>query len=353
MIKVGKKKIGDGTRCFITFEIGATHNGFESAKKLIYEAAKSGADAVKFQTFNADKLISNKNQLFTYKILVNKKKELVKNKTESLYKILKKRNFTKTQWKSLKKFCDKFSICFFSTVGFEEDVDFLKSIGCHSLKIASADINHLPLIKYAAKTKLPIQIDTGMATLEEISAAIKVIKNEGNNKIIIHHCPTDYPARLDKINLNIIKTLKEKFPYPIAYSDHTPGVHMDIAALMLGVNLIEKTVTENRMTPKVEHMMSIETKEMKNFITSIRSIEKGMGSYSKILSKKEKKNRNKTRRSLFMNEFSKKGQKLSNCKILFRRPGNGIQADEYEKIKNLKLKKDLNKGHQLQKRDLK
>ena len=113
----------------------------------------------------------------------------------------------------------------------------------------------------------------------------------GNNKIIIHHCPTDYPARLDKIHLNIIKTLKEKFPYPIAYSDHTPGIHMDIAALTLGVNLIEKTVTENRMTPKVEHMMSIETKEMRNFITSIRSIEKGMGSYSKILSKKEKKNR--------------------------------------------------------------
>ena len=178
---------------------------------MISEAAKSGADAIKFQTFDAGKLISNKEQLFSYKILVNKKKELVKNKTESLYKILKKRNFTKTQWKNLKKICDKFKICFFSTVAFEEDVDFLKSIGCHSLKIASADINHLPLIKYAAKTKLPIQIDTGMATLEEISTAVQVIKNEGNNKIIIHHCPTDYPARLDKINLNIIKTLKKSF----------------------------------------------------------------------------------------------------------------------------------------------
>ena len=110
-----KKKIGNGTRCFITFEIGATHNGFESAKKLIYEAAKSGADAVKFQTFNADKLISNKNQLFTYKILVNKKKELVKNKKESLYKILKKRNFTKTQWKSLKKFVISLVYVFFNS----------------------------------------------------------------------------------------------------------------------------------------------------------------------------------------------------------------------------------------------
>ena len=99
MIKIGKKKIGKGKRCFITFEIGATHNGFESAKKMISEAAKSGADAIKFQTFDAGKLISNKEQLFSYKILVNKKKELDKNKTESLYKILKKRNFTKTQWK--------------------------------------------------------------------------------------------------------------------------------------------------------------------------------------------------------------------------------------------------------------
>jgi N,N'-diacetyllegionaminate synthase len=352
MIKVGKSKIGDGNPCFITFELGATHTGYDSAKRLIYKAAKSGADAVKFQIFDPEKLISDKKQLFSYEVLINKKKNLTKKITEPLYDILKKRTLSKKQWISLKKICDKLNIAFFSTVGFEDEVDFLKKIGCQSIKISSADINHISLLRHAAKTKLLIQIDTGMASIDEIKKAVNVIVKEGNKKIIIHHCPTDYPARLDKVNLNIIKTLKKTFDFPIAYSDHTPGINMDIAALTLGVNLIEKTVTENRATRSVEHIMSIEIDEMKDFVKSLRDIEKGMGNFDKSISKKEKVSRDLVRRSAFLDEDCKKGKKLNDCKIIFRRPGTGIQSDEFENIKKNRLKRNLLKGHLLIRNDI-
>ena len=205
----------------------------------------------------------------------------------------------------LKKLCDKLGLAFFSTVGYEEEVDFLKLIGCQSLKISSADINHLPLIRYAARTKLPVQIDTGMSTIAEIQKAVNTIKKEGNKKIIIHHCPSDYPAKLDNVNLNIIKTLKKKFKFPIAYSDHSPGIEMDLVALTMGVDLIEKTVTENRTTPQVEHMMSIEIDEMKSLDQSVRNIEKARGKFFKKISAKDRKKRN-LQRSAFLMKNEKK-----------------------------------------------
>ena len=134
----------------------------------------------------------------------------------------------------LKAYSDSLGLAFFSTVGFEEDIRLLEEIGCHSIKIASGDINHFPLIRMAARTGICLQIDTGSSTLGEIERAVDVIRSEGNENIIIHHCPSGYPARLESVNLNIIPTLKRLFPYPIAFSDHTPGWEMDVAAVALG-----------------------------------------------------------------------------------------------------------------------
>ena len=153
--------------------------------------------------------------------------------------------------------------------------------------------------------------------------------------------------------MNIIKTLKSKFKFPIAYSDHSPGIEMDLVALTMGVDLIEKTVTENRTTPLVEHIMSIEIDEMKSFVQSIRNIEKARGKYFKYISLKDKKKRNLVRRSAYFNDDEKKGKKLSDCKIIFRRPGTGIQSDEFEKIQNLRLKRNVQKGNQLNRKDFK
>jgi sialic acid synthase SpsE len=243
-------------------------------------------------------------------------------------------------------------LLFFSTVGFEEDIRLLEEIGCHSIKIASSDINHFPLIRRAARTGMCIQIDTGSATLGEVEAAVDLICAEGNSNIIIHQCPSGYPARLEGINLNIIPTLKRLFPFPIAFSDHTPGWEMDVAALALGANLLEKTITEDRATPSVEHLFSLEPHEMKRFISVIREVETAMGTTRRIMQGEEKINRQRWRRSVFLQSPVRAGQKLGEAKVNFRRPGFGIGPDMYEQLLDFSFRTDLPEGHMLSFNDL-
>lgn len=351
MVKIGQNIIGDGNPCFITFEIGPTHRGLESAKNLIKFSSNAGADAVKFQILDPDRLVADKKQLFSYEVLDKKtgKTETIK---EPLYDILSRRYLSEKEWVEIKSYCDHLGIAFFCTAGFDDEVDFLEKLGCHSIKIASADINHFPLLRRASKTNMCVQIDTGMATLGEIEQAIKVISSEGNENIIIHQCPSGYPARLESINLKIIQTLKKMFPYPIAFSDHTPGNEMDIAAIALGANLVEKTITEDRAIKSVEHIMSLEPIEMKNFVKTIRDVEMGLGTGRRNMPEDELKKRNFLRRSIFIMEPAKKGQKLSTCKIEFRRPGFGIQPDQFDLIKNCFLREDINQGHMLSFNDI-
>ncbi len=352
MIKIGNKKIGDGEQCFITYEAGPTHNGVKSAKRLIKYAADAGADAIKFQIFDPDKLVADKKQLFSYGVLKDRDSGEIETIEEPLYDLFVRRSLTDEEWREVKTYSDECGLAFFATVGFEKEIDLLEELSCDSIKIASADVNHYPLLRRAAKTGMCIQLDTGMATLEEIGAAVKVIRTEGNDNIIIHQCPSGYPARLESINLNIITTLKKMFPYPVAFSDHSPGVEMDIAAVALGANLVEKTITENRMTRSVEHIMSIEPAEMKKFIQTIREVETALGANRRELHPDEITKRDALRRSLFVMSDAKAGQKLSDCDIEFRRPGFGIPPDQYELIANAVLKNDCNSGEMLRMSDL-
>ena len=352
MVTIKNKNIGVGYPCFITFEAGPTHNGVESAKRLVKYAADSGADAVKFQIFDADRLVADKAQLFSYGVLKNRETGEIETIQEPLYDILQRRSLTNQEWIEIKSYCDKLDILFFSTVGFDEDVDFLVKLGCDSIKIASADVNHYPLLRRVAKTGMCIQLDTGMATLGEIEAAIDIIRSEGNERIIIHQCPSGYPARLESVNLNTITTLQQMFPYPVAFSDHTPGFEMDIAAISLGVNLVEKTITEDRMTKSVEHVMSIEPHEMSDFIKTIREVETALGSNRRVMTLEEVKKRDQIRRSVFLIANAKAGQKLDECDIEFRRPGFGITPDQYEKISSGVIKTDLLAGKMLTMNDI-
>ena len=352
MVKINNTTIGDGYPCYITFEIGPTHDGLDSAKRLIKHAANAGANAVKFQISDPDREVSDKTQMFSYGILKNRETGEIETVEEPLYDLLKKRSLADEQWIELKKYSDELGIDFFSTVDFKENIELLVKLGCHSIKIGSADVNHFPLIRQAAKTGLCIQLDTGMATLGEIERAVDVVRSEGNENIIIHHCPSGYPARLDSINLKIIKTLKKMFSYPIAFSDHTPGNEMDIAAVVLGANMVEKTITEDRMTPSVEHVMSIEPNEMKDFARTIREVEIGLGTGRRVMHSEEIKKRNALRRSVFLIEPAKKGQRLGDCKVEFRRPGFGVHSDQFEFLKNNILVRDIDSGQMIQFSDL-
>ena len=187
-----------------------------------------------------------------------------------------------------------------------------------------------------------------MSSLEEIRNAIKLIESTGNKSIIIHHCPSGYPARLEGINLNIIKTLKNEFSYPVAFSDHSPGYEMDIVALAFGVNLLEKTITLDRTTKSVEHIFSLEDNEINEFIKLIRDLEIAFGKFDRILHDEEKIKRDSVRRSAHLTKDVKKGEKLSTSNFDFKRPGFGISPNDIKNYIGKKFNRDLPIGHILE-----
>ncbi len=353
MVTFAKRKVGDGEPCFITFEAGPTHNGVESAKQLVSLAAQAGADAIKFQIFDPDRLVADKEMPFTYDVLVDRDTGETETVSEPLYEILCRRYLNPNEWQEVKKHSDNLELAFFATIGFEEDIQLLGKLGCDSIKIASADINHWPLIRLASRTGMCIQLDTGNATIGEIEEAVEVIRSTGNENIIIHNCPSGYPARLESINLNLIQTLKQMFPdYPIAYSDHTPGWEMDVAAVALGANLIEKTITIDRTTRSVEHIFSLEPREMQQFIQTIRNLETAMGKARRILHPEERLKRGDIRRSAFLRHPVARGAEVTMNDVEFRRPGYGIAPDDFESLIGLQYAQTLDSGHRLSPSDL-
>lgn len=351
-VRIGDRAVGDGAPCFITFEAGATHAGVESAKRLVDVAAGAGADAVKFQILDPDRLVADRAQPFSYQVLVDRATGARETVTEPLYDLLKRRALDADQWRTVKRHADGRGLAFFATAGFPEEVEMLAAMGCDSIKIASADIDHFPLIRHAARTGLCLQIDTGSATLGEVEAAVDVIRAEGNERIVVHHCPTGYPARTEAINLRVISTLRRMFPYPIAYSDHTPSHAMDVAALSLGANLLEKTITEDRTTRGIEHIMSLEPHEARGFIETIREVETAFGGARRTFEPAERDRRRAVRRSVHLAAPARAGSRLADVALDYRRPGHGLSPALLDQFGGARLARDLPAGHRLALGDL-
>ena len=347
MVHFGDREVGGGAPCFVTFEVGPTHDGLESAKRLIQHAADAKADAIKFQMLDPDRLMADPHVPFSYSILVDRETGATEEVEEPLYDLLKRRAFSNDEWRTLKEYSDSVGLAFFATAGFPEEIEFLVELGCHSIKIASADVNHKPLIRQAAATGVCLQIDTGSANLGEIEAAVDLILGEGNENIIIHHCPSGYPARLEGINLNIIPTLKQMFPFPIAFSDHSPGSDMDIAAVALGADLVEKTLTEDRTTRSIEHIMSIEPSEAAAFVQLMRNLRKAMGRPRRVMQEAELQRRSVIRRSVFLTAAAPAGTLVSQLAVDFKRPGHGIGPDIFETLVECVTVRALEAGHRL------
>lgn len=332
MIKIGSRIVGDGHPVFVTFEAGPTHDSVASAKRLIDHAADAGADAIKFQILDPDRLIADKKQLFTYEVLVDRatgKRETI---SEPIYDIMCRRALSENGWHEVKRHADSRQIAFFATIGFPEEVEMMERFGCDSIKIASADITHFPLIRAAARTGMCLQIDTGNSTLGEVEQAVEVIRREGNENIIIHHCPTNYPAKLTGINLNIVRTLKQMFEYPVAFSDHSPGSDMDVAAVVLGANLVEKTITMDRTIRSVEHIMSLEPPEMRAFVQLMRDLPAALGRRRRLMDGAEREKSMFMRRSIFAKRDIAAGTVVTEQMLDYRRPGFGIAPSEGDKV---------------------
>ncbi|RVU36763.1 N-acetylneuraminate synthase [Hwanghaeella grinnelliae] len=351
-VAFGERKVGDGEPIFVTYEAGPTHEGVESAKDLIRHAARAGADAVKFQIFDPDRVVEDKSALFTYEILVDRETGKTETVQEPLYDLLKRRALSNDEWREVKACADECNLAFFATIGFPDEVDLVESLGCASIKIASGDVNHFPLIRKAARTGMCLQLDTGNSTIGEIERAIDVIRSEGNDNVIIHHCPSGYPARLEGINLNIIPSLKTLLGYPVAFSDHSPGWDMDVAAVALGANLVEKTITKDRMTRSIEHIFSLEPQDMAAFVQLMRDLPTALGSSRRIMQPVELEKREIARRSTYLAEDTPAGRKLKDCALDYRRPGGGLAPDQAEALGEQSLRTDLPAGHKVMPGDL-
>jgi N,N'-diacetyllegionaminate synthase len=332
--------------CKIVFEIGPTHQGEESAMELIKIAKAAGADAVKVQILNAERLVKDSKQMFTYGIL-NPTGGVVYVE-ESLRKILERRELTKISWERIAQYAQSQEIEFYATVTEIDDIEWINGIYCQSIKIASGDLTFHPLLEAASQTGKNIQIDTGNATIDEITKAIEIIRKSGNNDIVVHHCPPGYPAVDEKVHLGTIPFLRDELGVKVAFSDHSLGWHMDIAALSLGASILEKTLTLDRSIRSPEHVFSLEPREAALFVNDIRSVEKALLSGARVVSAEESIAAKPIRRSGYYKISLNPGKILTLDDVDFQRPGIYLTPDETISLIGKKLAIGVKKGQQVQ-----
>lgn len=323
-VKIGDQLVGEGQDCLIIAEIGMNHNGdVELGKKLIKAAKDAGCHAAKFQIFTAEKLVTRDAKTY------GNEAGYLPDYQQEMYK---RHELTKEKYVELKNYCQELGLIFFASVWDEDNADLLEEIGGACFKIGSADITYLPLLKHIARKGKPIIMSTGMATLEEIQEAVDAIKDEGNNSMILLHCISGYPTKIEESNLKFISTLRSKFPYPIGFSDHTPGPFSSVGAVTLGASVIEKHFTLDKSLPGVDHHLSMNPSEMKTMVDQIQLMQKALGIGEFILTPSEQETRKMARRSVIAKKRIPRGVQVSKEMLVVKRPGTGILPKEIAKL---------------------
>ncbi len=344
LLKIGKALIGDNKKSFIIAEMSGNHNySINQAMKIILAAKNCGANAIKLQTYTADTITikSNKKDFqIPKKSPWEKKKNLW-----SLY------NYAHTPWswhKKLFNYAKKIGIEIFSTPFDETAVDFLEKLNCKAYKIASSEINHIPLIKKVAETKKPIFLSTGLAGFKDIDLAIKTLRQKKVKKIILLLCKSNYPAEIKEHNLRLIKKFKKKYKVIIGLSDHTIGNSLAISSLTLGARVFEKHFKLNKQKKSVDSFFSQNEEQFKKYILDIRQTEEALKKW-----KEDNLVGFKNMRSIYVKKRINKNEKISINNIKVARPGFSLHPKYFEKILGLRIKKNLNIGDRLLPRDIK
>jgi N-acetylneuraminate synthase len=306
------------------------------AKKIIFQAKKNGADAVKFQTFT-------KESLFSSVVFKNNKK---------LRNEVFKYALDFDQFYEIKKYCDSLDITFSATPFSKSEVDFLvKDLNVCFVKIASMDLNNYPFIDYIAKFNIPIILSTGFSTIKEISKALNIIKKNNNKNIILMHCVGEYPPKDEIINLPKIKFLQNKFSCRVGFSDHSLGIPISLAAISLGARVIEKHFTINKKLVGWDHSISLDPRELNLLVKESRRIilaiqNKGV----KVVEKKKKINF--FRRSIVASRLINKGEKINHDMLDYKRPGTGLSPENSKKVIGKFASKNIKKDDLVHSEDI-
>jgi len=353
---------------YIIAEAGVNHNGsLELAKRLVEEAAKSGADAVKFQTFKPERLVSAQAGKADYQ-------KRITSRDESQLDMLRKLELSEDAHEQLVQYCRHWNIDFLSTPFDEESLSFLSDkLQLNRLKFSSGDLSNLPFLLKAAYTGKEMIVSTGMSTLGEIEDSLSVIayglvgageapsmnafrrayaSEEGQaalrNKVSLLHCTTEYPTPFEDVNLNRMETLSQAFGLRTGYSDHTLGGEVSVAAAALGAKIIEKHFTLDKEMEGPDHQASLEPGELKAMVSQIRNVELAMGSQVKFPATSEIKNMVPARKSIVAARAIQAGEPFDEANLTIKRPGNGLSPGMYWELLGKKSNRSYEKDECIQ-----
>ena len=331
-------------KTLIIAEAGVNHNGdIQLAKQLIDIAADAGADLIKFQTFSADRLVTQTALKAEYQVLAT-------DKIESQHEMLRNLELTESMHHELINHCAHRQIGFFST-GFDiESINFLASLGQELFKIPSGEITNLPFLRHIGGLNKRVLLSTGMSNMHEVAAALNALELAGTPKqnITVLHCTSSYPAELSDVNLRAMLSIQTEFGVEVGYSDHTLGTEVAIAAVALGAKVIEKHFTLDRNMSGPDHKASLEPDELKRMVAGIRSIEKALGDGNKVITQNELQNRDVARKSIVASRDIQVGEVFTESNLTAKRPGTGISPMEWDEIIGTKAKQSYVKDDLIQ-----
>ncbi|MBM3126973.1 MAG: N-acetylneuraminate synthase, partial [Chloroflexi bacterium] len=265
--EIADREIGFQHPCFIIAEAGVNHNGsLDLARRMIRAAVDAGADAIKFQTFKAEKLATSQAPKAGYQVVSTAQEE-------TQLEMLRKLELAHDEFSILYRDCIESNILFLSTPFDEESADLLGALGVCAFKMASGEITNLPFLSHVARKGQPVILSTGMSYLNEVDLAVRAIRNSGNDRIALLHCTSNYPASPEDVNLRAMDTLAGAFQVVVGFSDHTTGIEIPLAAVAMGAGIIEKHFTLDRSLPGPDHRASLEPADLRALVKGIRKVE--------------------------------------------------------------------------------
>ncbi len=326
---------------FIIAEAGVNHNGSREIAERLIDAAKScGADAVKFQTFKAEKLVTRNAEKADYQ-------KRSTGEGNSQFGMLKKLALGDEAFRKLFDHCDGRGIEFLSSPFDEESADLLESLGMATFKIPSGEITNHPFLKHVARKNKPVILSTGMCTLGEVEEAVEIFRAARVPRLILLHCVTEYPAPYDQINLSAMTTLRAAFGFEVGYSDHTLGIEIPVAAVALGATVIEKHLTLDNAMEGPDHRASLNPDDFRQMVQAIRIVEQSLGDGIKRPAPCELRNMAIARKSVVAATSIAEGEVITREKLTIKRPGHGIQPKELDKLVGLRARRGIAKDEVL------
>lgn len=325
---------------YIIAEAGVNHNGsVELAKRLCLAAKNAGADAVKFQTWVTEKIITKNVKQAEYQAENTKK-------AQSQFDMLKALELSYDDFREIKLYCDKIGIQFASTADEQDSLDFLIDLGIPFIKIGSGDICNIPYLRYIGSKNMPVLLSTGMSTLADVETSVRALKDAGTDDISLLHCTTSYPCPFDSVNLKAMGTLKAAFGTKVGYSDHTVGIEIPIAAVARGAEIIEKHFTLDRHMDGPDHLASTEPDEFKRMVEAIRNVEDGIGTGLKVPTDAEKEISKVVLKRIVARKTIQKGDIFTEDALCVKRNEKGLPVSAWDLIIGTTARKkyDIDEG---------